>query len=120
MADFIAYVTPEDIKRWQHEQRKDILQVIDREHAFWAGDHFISSEDGLIYMGVPFSSGQGITAPVPSMIQGRKSAGILSPALQNYARSLKPRNNISRAQNLFPTSEKSLTLLPERLSPYVR
>jgi Fe-S-cluster containining protein len=53
MADFIAYVTPEDIKRWQHEQRKDILQVIDREHAFWAGDHFISSEDGHYLHGCP-------------------------------------------------------------------
>ena len=46
LADFIAYVHPEDLARWRREGRRDILGVIDREHAVWMGDHLVSAEDG--------------------------------------------------------------------------
>jgi len=59
LVDFIAYVTPEDIERWHLEDRKDILTVIEREHAVWMGDHLISSQDGHYLHGCPFLSWEG-------------------------------------------------------------
>ena len=59
MEDFIAYATQEDLERWQREDRKDILRMIEREHAVWAGDHLISSEDGRYIHGCPFLDWEG-------------------------------------------------------------
>jgi Fe-S-cluster containining protein len=59
MADFVAYVTDEDIKRWQQEEREDILRIIDHEHAFWAGDHLLSSEGGRYLRGCPLLVWEG-------------------------------------------------------------
>ncbi len=59
LADFIAYVTEEDIGRWRREGREDILGMIKKEHAVWAGDHFVSSEDGHYLKGCPFLTWEG-------------------------------------------------------------
>lgn len=54
LADFCAYITPEDMKRWHDEGRQDILAIIERERAVWMGDHLISSADGHYLRGCPF------------------------------------------------------------------
>ena len=59
LADFAAYVKEEDLQRWEREGRKDILSVIDREHAVWAGDHLISAADGRYLHGCPFLVWEG-------------------------------------------------------------
>jgi Fe-S-cluster containining protein len=62
LADFIAYVTQissEDQERWRREGRQDILSVIQKEHAVWVGDHFISSDDGRYIHGCPFLAWEG-------------------------------------------------------------
>ena len=59
LADFIAYVTDEDIERWRREGRNDILSMIRQEHAVWMGDHLISSEDGHYLHGCSFLSWKG-------------------------------------------------------------
>lgn len=50
----IAYVTPEDLGRWAREGRKDILHIMENEHAVWLGDHFVSSLTGRPIYGCPF------------------------------------------------------------------
>ncbi|HBJ74846.1 MAG: YkgJ family cysteine cluster protein [Smithellaceae bacterium] len=54
LADFTAYVTDEDIARWKAEQRDDILEILEREHGAWEGDHLVSSETGRALHGCPF------------------------------------------------------------------
>ncbi|MBN1380988.1 MAG: YkgJ family cysteine cluster protein [Deltaproteobacteria bacterium] len=54
LADANAYITDEDRKRWKKEGRTDILQMLEREHAIWAGDHLISSENGRYLHGCIF------------------------------------------------------------------
>jgi Fe-S-cluster containining protein len=54
LANLIAYVTDEDWERWRREGRDDILRIIAHEHAVWAGDHLISSDDGRYLHGCPF------------------------------------------------------------------
>jgi len=57
--DFIAYASEEDLERWRREGRSDILAVIEREHAVWAGDHLVSSENGRWIRGCPFLTWEG-------------------------------------------------------------
>ncbi len=59
MVDFNAYVTEKDILRWRRENRQDILDMIDREHAFWAGDHLVSDVDGRYLTRCPFLTWEG-------------------------------------------------------------
>ena len=59
LTDFIAYVTQEDIERWIRERREDVLDIIQREHAVWAGNHLVSSENGHCLLGCPFLSWEG-------------------------------------------------------------
>jgi len=59
MVDFIAYVTERDMERWRREGRQDILDIIDREQAFWAGDHLISKVDGRYLDRCPFLTWEG-------------------------------------------------------------
>jgi Fe-S-cluster containining protein len=59
LVDFVAYVTPEDMARWHGEVRQDILDMINREHAVWMGDHLVSSEDGHYLHGCPFLAWEG-------------------------------------------------------------
>ncbi len=59
LADMIAYTEQEDIDRWKREGRKDILHIIENEHAIWVGDHLISSEDGRYIHGCPFLKWEG-------------------------------------------------------------
>ncbi|MCX5807176.1 MAG: YkgJ family cysteine cluster protein [Proteobacteria bacterium] len=40
--DMIAYVSPEDIQRWEKEQRYDILDRLHDNNVFWAGDRIIN------------------------------------------------------------------------------
>lgn len=54
LANLIAYVTDEDWARWRREGREDIFRIIAHEHAVWAGDHLISSDDGRFLHGCPF------------------------------------------------------------------
>lgn len=42
--DFYAYAGNEDIERWQHENRTDILEIVCGENRIWAGDNIISSD----------------------------------------------------------------------------
>ena len=57
--DFIAYISPEDMERWHREGRQDILDMIEREHAVWMGDHLVSSENGHYLHGCPFLIWEG-------------------------------------------------------------
>ena len=59
MVDFIAYVTEKDIERWRREGRRDILEIIEHEHAFWAGDHLLSDVDGRYLNRCPFLTWEG-------------------------------------------------------------
>jgi len=59
LTDFIAYVADEDIERWTRERRDDILSMIQREHAVWAGNHLVSSDNGHWLRGCPFLSWEG-------------------------------------------------------------
>jgi Fe-S-cluster containining protein len=59
LADFIAYVHEEDLERWRREGREDILGIIEREQAVWAGDHFASAVDGRYLHGCPFLTWEG-------------------------------------------------------------
>ena len=54
LADFAAYVTEEDKKRWERENRQDILRVLTREHGTWEGDHLVSADSGRTLQGCPF------------------------------------------------------------------
>jgi Fe-S-cluster containining protein len=46
LADFRSYVTAEDFRRWQREERKDILNCLEGDRVTWSGDHFVSPDDG--------------------------------------------------------------------------
>lgn len=59
LADVNAYITTEDRHRWRTEGRTDILRLLEHEHAIWAGDHLISSEDGRYLHGCIFLSCEG-------------------------------------------------------------
>ncbi|HET58134.1 MAG TPA: YkgJ family cysteine cluster protein [Deltaproteobacteria bacterium] len=54
LADFNAYVTDEDVKRWREENRQDILRVLEREQACWQGDRLVSTTSGRALEGCPF------------------------------------------------------------------
>jgi len=54
LANFIAFVTDEDLSRWRQEGRQDILQVIEHDHMMWVGDRILSVEDGHYAQGCPF------------------------------------------------------------------
>lgn len=40
--DMLAYVTPEDIERWEQEGRRDIIDHLSNRDVFWAGDQVYS------------------------------------------------------------------------------
>jgi len=50
----IAYVTEEDLRRWQQEGRRDILTVLERGHVAWAGDRILSMDRGFFSHVCPF------------------------------------------------------------------
>jgi Fe-S-cluster containining protein len=54
LADINAFITKDDLKRWEKEGREDILHLLQHEHAVWAGDHFVSSYDGRYIHGCIF------------------------------------------------------------------
>ncbi len=54
LANLIAFVTDEDRERWKHEQRQDILHILENKNAVWAGDRLISTVDGHRLHGCPF------------------------------------------------------------------
>jgi len=58
LANFIAYVTNEDLNRWQREGRDDILHVLEQQNGIWAGDHLISVNNGHSLHGCPFLKGE--------------------------------------------------------------
>ena len=41
-----AFIDDEDLRRWQREERHDILATLAREGAVWAGNHLVSALDG--------------------------------------------------------------------------
>ncbi|MFZ7111259.1 MAG: YkgJ family cysteine cluster protein [Desulfatiglandales bacterium] len=49
-----AYTSDEDIKRWRHEGREDILHVLEKASPIWAGDHIISARTGETLYTCPF------------------------------------------------------------------
>ena len=60
--DLIAYVIGKDRARWAREGREDILTVLRAEHAVWAGDRIVSTENGSFArftQGCPFLSWDG-------------------------------------------------------------
>jgi Fe-S-cluster containining protein len=59
LADFIVCATVEDRDRWRREGRQDILNMIEREHGVWMGDHLVSSETGRYLRGCPFLEWEG-------------------------------------------------------------
>lgn len=40
--DMVAYVTPEDIERWEKEGRHDIIARLGDNGVMWAGDRIVS------------------------------------------------------------------------------
>lgn len=54
LADASAYIHEKDTERWKAEGRNDILMKLEREHALWAGDHLVSSDDGRYLHGCIF------------------------------------------------------------------
>jgi Fe-S-cluster containining protein len=59
LADFAAYVTDDDIRRWKAEFRDDILRILKQEHGIWEGDHLISADSGETLHGCPFFNFDG-------------------------------------------------------------
>ncbi|HOE23550.1 MAG TPA: YkgJ family cysteine cluster protein [Smithellaceae bacterium] len=59
LADFTAYATEEDIRRWKAEGRDDILEVLERGQAFWEGDRLMSRESGTPLAGCRFFAFDG-------------------------------------------------------------
>jgi len=59
MVALLAYVSDEDMERWQREGRDDIIHIIQHEEAVWAGDHLVSSRDGHYIHGCPFLKQEG-------------------------------------------------------------
>jgi len=57
--DLTAYAEEEDFARWRAENRKDILEMIEHRHLFWAGDRMISSETGNYPRECPFLYNSG-------------------------------------------------------------
>jgi len=39
--DMVAYFSPEDIQRWEKEQRYDIIARLRNNDVFWAGDRIV-------------------------------------------------------------------------------
>jgi Fe-S-cluster containining protein len=56
-----AYVEEEDLRRWQREERGDILATLARERAVWAGNHLVSALDGHQVGVCPFLALEGAT-----------------------------------------------------------
>jgi Fe-S-cluster containining protein len=54
LANISALVSEDDMDRWKEEKREDILHIIERQNATWAGDHLISASDGHYIHGCPF------------------------------------------------------------------
>ena len=54
LVNFAAYVTEEDIRRWEEEGRRDILHILEREKGSWQGDRLISADSGQALGGCPF------------------------------------------------------------------
>lgn len=52
MADMIADADAEDLQRWRHDGRDDILRVY--RDALWAGDRFLSVTTGMTIHDCPF------------------------------------------------------------------
>ncbi len=44
----VAYVSPEDIKRWEQEGRYDIITRLRENDAMWAGDRIINKSGGKV------------------------------------------------------------------------
>ena len=40
--DMVAYISPEDIQRWEKESRHDIIARMRENNEMWAGDHIIN------------------------------------------------------------------------------
>jgi Fe-S-cluster containining protein len=59
LADFAAYVTDDDIRRWKAEGRDDILYILKKEHGTWEGDHLVSADSGNPLHGCPFFAFDG-------------------------------------------------------------
>lgn len=59
LADFAAMKSSEERERWEKEGRRDILDILEHEHAVWMGDHLVSSEDGHYLHGCPFLAWEG-------------------------------------------------------------
>jgi Fe-S-cluster containining protein len=54
LANYIAFVTDEDLSRWHAEDRQDILHVLEHGLVIWAGDRLISTKNGHYEGGCPF------------------------------------------------------------------
>jgi len=81
----IAYVTEEDLRRWQQEGRRDILTVLERGHVAWAGDRILSMDRGFFSHVCPFLTVEWGNAPVAFMRRDRRSAGSTNLALRSSA-----------------------------------
>jgi Fe-S-cluster containining protein len=59
LADMLDYAAEEERERWRREGREDILQILDRHHSVWMGDHLVSADDGHTFRGCPFLEWEG-------------------------------------------------------------
>ena len=59
MASLVFTIEDGDRKRWERENRQDILHVLENESPVWAGDHLISAKTGKSIQGCPFLKPDG-------------------------------------------------------------
>jgi Fe-S-cluster containining protein len=69
--DMVAYVSPEDIERWEKEQRHDIIDRLRDNEVIWAGDRIVNrfgfKVTSCVYLnwdGASFSCGIYETRPI--------------------------------------------------------
>jgi Fe-S-cluster containining protein len=54
MTNMFAFVTEEDLSRWENQGRPDIAGTLERYGTVWAGDRIVSSNTGSSLSQCPF------------------------------------------------------------------
>ena len=49
-----AILTDDDVERWKWQGRDDILLILEKSQAVWAGDHLVSADNGRYLSCCPF------------------------------------------------------------------
>jgi Fe-S-cluster containining protein len=54
MTNMFAYITEKDLKRWENQSRKDLVEIAMSGETIWAGDRIIISSTGDYSKDCPF------------------------------------------------------------------